>query len=222
MANNYYDMTGILRLSRVTPIIRALFGDYELDETYPGNGSAYIANISESTSLSWDNVRENLEDLVQEYGLSLPEDAEDCIEELLYLLSEHFKQDGDEELGNFIEHNTFEEEPSLFELFMLASKFDDGHGLHSIHYEGCWYCSKPRLFEFGGHGQYIGKHFSLGRSSNDALTLGEALDTAVAGQDAEAVVSALDAELDRLLAGIASEQFQADVRKLLAAKLKSI
>nr|WP_228384562.1 hypothetical protein [Rhodocyclus gracilis] len=63
MANNYYDMTGVLVLDKVTPVIKALFGEFELDENDPGNGQAYIANISESSSCSWDSVLENLQDL---------------------------------------------------------------------------------------------------------------------------------------------------------------
>ena len=33
MANNYYDATGVLMLNRITPVITALFGAFELDET---------------------------------------------------------------------------------------------------------------------------------------------------------------------------------------------
>lgn len=33
MAQNYYDATGTLVLDKVTPIIKALFGGFNLDET---------------------------------------------------------------------------------------------------------------------------------------------------------------------------------------------
>jgi hypothetical protein len=42
-------------------------------------------------------------------------------------------------------------------LFLIATRFDDGHHLTAIQFEGCWYCSKPRLFEFGGNGCYLGR-----------------------------------------------------------------
>lgn len=48
MANNYYDATGVLVLERVTPVITTLFGAFNLDADYPGNGQAYIARIAES------------------------------------------------------------------------------------------------------------------------------------------------------------------------------
>ena len=49
MANNYYEATGVLVLDRVTPVIQALFGAFALDESHPGNGQAYIAQIAETT-----------------------------------------------------------------------------------------------------------------------------------------------------------------------------
>ena len=46
MANNYYEATGVLVLDRVTPVIQALFSAFALDESHPGNGQAYIAQIA--------------------------------------------------------------------------------------------------------------------------------------------------------------------------------
>ena len=33
MSNNYYDATGVLVLDRITPVMTALFGGFNLDET---------------------------------------------------------------------------------------------------------------------------------------------------------------------------------------------
>src|SRR5471032_878250 len=99
MANNYYDMTGVLVLNKVTPVIKALFGPFNLDETYPSNGQAYIANISESSNCSWDAVLENLQDLTAELDLALPDDAEDNVAEHLRLLAVHFSAVQEEGLG---------------------------------------------------------------------------------------------------------------------------
>ena len=60
MADNYYDMTGTITLDKVTPVIKALFGPFELDENYPGDGTVYIANIAENSNCSWDEVLDNL------------------------------------------------------------------------------------------------------------------------------------------------------------------
>ena len=76
MANNYYDMTGELILKEVTPVIDALFGDFELDESNFGQGSIYIANLSEISNISWDNIQERIfEDLLKQGFMSLGEIA---------------------------------------------------------------------------------------------------------------------------------------------------
>ncbi|BGD46986.1 TPA: hypothetical protein ACSQFP_003713 [Pseudomonas aeruginosa] len=56
MANNYYEGTGVLVLNRVTPVIKALFGAFALDENHPGNGQAYIAQIAETNDPRWTDV----------------------------------------------------------------------------------------------------------------------------------------------------------------------
>ena len=61
MANNYYEGTGVLVLERVTPVIKALFGAFALDEGHPGNGQAYIAQIAETTNPQWPDVLDGLE-----------------------------------------------------------------------------------------------------------------------------------------------------------------
>lgn len=76
MANNYYDATGVLMLERVTPVITALFGSFNLDESYPGNGQAYIARISESNDPQWSDVLEALTDLAAQFDLPAPDDED--------------------------------------------------------------------------------------------------------------------------------------------------
>ena len=91
---------------------------------------------------------------------------------LLELLAVHFGADEDEELGNLIERHSFEDTADLDALFLIATRFDDGHHLTAIQFEGCWYCSKPRLFEFGGNGCYLSREVRVISSSSQALQLG--------------------------------------------------
>ena len=69
----------------------------------------------------------------------------------------NFTVDQDEELAHLIEHHPFENEADLEALFLIASRFDDGHQLTAILFEGCWHCIKPRLFEFGGDACFLSK-----------------------------------------------------------------
>lgn len=161
MANNYYEGTGVLVLDRVTPVIKALFDAFALDENHPGNGQAYIAQIAETNDPRWTDVLDGLENLATQLGIPMPDDEELSIPPLLERLAAHFGADQDGELENLIEHHHFEDSADLEALLLIATRFDDGHNLTAIQFEGCWYCSKPRLFEFGGNGCYLSREVQV-------------------------------------------------------------
>jgi len=214
MANNYFDMTGVLVLRQVTPVIRALFSAYNLDENHPGNGEAYIAAMSETDSSPWDSVIEELEELAGALGAAVVpgEGAESC----LSALASHFKVEGNADLLNMIEHTSFEDEAGMEQLFLLARLFDDGHGLKAYKTEAAWTCSRPRLFEFGGCGTYAGQHVHVTASSSSAMPLGEQLDANIAAGDLDKAAEALCTDITGVLAGIYDEQTRLAVRARLA------
>ncbi len=202
MANNYYEATGVLVLDRVTPVIQALFGAFALDESHPGNGQAYIAQIAETTNPQWPDVLDGLEDLATQLGIPMPDDEGLSIPPLLELLAVHFRADEDEELGNLIDRHSFEDTADLDALFLIATRFDDGHHLTAIQFEGCWYCSKPRLFEFGGNGCYLSREVRFISSSSQALQLGDQLRKTIVAADIEEASALIALETINLLAGV--------------------
>jgi hypothetical protein len=219
MANNYYEATGVLVLDRVTPIIKALFGAFALDESCPGNGQAYIAQIAETNNPQWTDVQEGLADLAAQLGIPTPDDEGSSIPPLLELLAAHFGADQNEELQNLIEHHQFEDSADLEALFLIASCFDDGHYLTAIQFEGCWYCSKPRLFEFGGNGCYLSREIQVFRASSQALELGDQLRKTILATDIEEASALIALEAANLLAGINDEQLRMNVRRRVAERL---
>lgn len=219
MANNYYEATGVLVLDRVTPVIQALFGAFALDESHPGNGQAYIAQIAETNNPRWTDVLDGLENLAAQLGIPMPDDEELSIPPLLERLAAHFGADQDGELENLIEHHQFEDSADLEALLLIASRFDDGHHLTAIQFEGCWYCSKPRLFEFGGHGCYLSREVQVFRTSSQALQLGDQLRKAIVATDIEEASALIALEAANLLAGINDEHFRLSVRHRVAERL---
>lgn len=219
MANNYYDATGVLMLDRVTPVIKALFGAFALDENYPGNGQAYIAQIAEATDPQWSDVLDGLEDLAAQLGIPMPDDEELSIPPLLERLAAHFGAEQDEALQNLIEHDQFEDTADLETLFLIATRFDDGHHLTAIQFEGCWHCSKPRLFEFGGNGCYLSREVDVLRTSSQALRLGDQLRKAIVAADLEEASALIALEVGSLLAGIYEAQFRMSLRQRVAERL---
>ncbi len=219
MANNYYDATGVLVLDRVTPVISALFGGFKLDASYPGEGQAYIALVAEDNNPSWEDLCEGLSELATSLGLPLPDDSQ-TVEPLLASLSLHFGADQDEALAHLIEHHQFEDAADLDALLLIATRFDDGHGLQEIRFEGCWHCSKPRLFNFGGDAQFFSKEFEAYSASSQALQFGDAIRQALLKQDLDAVANHFTREVRRLLAGIQDESARAQTQHRLSALLQ--
>ena len=219
MANNYYEGPGVLVLDRVTPVIKALFGAFALDENHPGNGQAYIAQIAETNDPRWTDVLDGLEDLATQLGIPMPDDEELSIPPLLERLTGHFGADQDWELENLIEHHQFEDSADLEALFLIASCLDDGHHLTAIQFEGCWHCSKPRLFEFGGNGCYLSREAQVFRTSSQALQLGDQLRKTIVATDIEEASALIALEAANLLAGITDEHFRLNVRHRIAERL---
>ncbi|WP_436968343.1 hypothetical protein [Burkholderia multivorans] len=222
MANNYYEGTGVLVLERVTPVIKALFGAFALDDSHPGNGQAYIAQIAETNDPRWTDVLDGLEGLATQLGIPMPDDEELEIPPLLERLAAHFGAEQDAELENLIEHHQFEDSADLEALLLIASCFDDGHHLSAIQFEGCWYCSKPRLFEFGGSGCYLSRDIQVFRTSSQALQLGEQLRKTILAADIEEASALIALEAANLLAGINDEQFRLNVRRRVAERLAQL
>ena len=205
----------MLVLDKVTPVIKALFGPFELDENYPGKGHAYIANLSKSSDCSWDSVLENLQALAEELDQSLPADADECVEEYLRVLAAHFSADQDEALNQLIEHGDFEEDADLDSLFTIARAFNDGHGLKAYMTESAWRCSKPHQYEYGGSGEFVGLHASVGGSSNQVVQLGEALEAALTAGDTAKAADVLFKQVKSTLAGIRDESARLAIRSTL-------
>lgn len=215
MANNYYDATGVLVLDKVTPVITALFGGFKLDASYPGNGEVYIAKISEDNDPTWDDVRESLADLARELGLP-PADLEDTTAGRLQMLTAHFGADEDQVLCNLIDQ---EDSADLADLYRIALTLDDGHGLKAIKVEGCWHCSKPRLFEFGGHGDYFGRHCNISGNSSNVLLLGNDIDIALESGDLDKGADRILRETEQLLSGVTNADVRATLRTKLSERL---
>lgn len=228
MANNYYDATGVLILDRVTPVITALFRGFRLDANYPGNGQAYIARTSEVSSPSWNTVLDGLIALAAELDLPAPgrdgedndsEDDEPLISVVLDLLADHFGASENADLAHLIETHRFEDDADLESLFLIATSFDDGHNLVAIEFEGCWHCSKPRLFEFGGDGCFLSREVRLFGTSSQAMRLGEQLRKAILAADLEEASALIAVEAASLLAGVSDEKFRLSLRQRVTERL---
>jgi hypothetical protein len=219
MSNSYYTATGILILDKITPVIRALFEGYRMDESNPGDGAIYIARIAEENDPSWQEISWNLYDLAADLSIALAESDSQNTGVLLQALSPHFHATDDAALRQLIENDDFEDAVSLAALFTIATCFDDGHGLKAIKWEGSWDCSRPELFAFGGNGLYLSKSVAMNSDSTQALTLGEKLHAALVAGNWEQAAAHLESEVSEWLGGIRDESLRATVRRCLSTLL---
>jgi hypothetical protein len=215
-----YDATGVLILDRVTPVITALFGAFHLDASYPGQGQASIARTSGSKDPQWDDVRDGLAHLSANLGLALPDREDDpTVADLLPALAAHFGVARDEELDRLIRHGDFEGDLDLEVLFRLALRFDGGHRLTVLSFAGCWHCSPPRLFEFGGDACYLSREVCLVGNTLKIGKLGMLLRDAVRKADVEKASSLLMEETVDLLSSLRDDPFHRQVLRRLAERL---
>jgi hypothetical protein len=220
MANNYFVATGVLNLDRVTPLITALFNDFNLDASYPGDGRAYIALIDESARPRWEDVLLRLSTLGADQGI-LPREASDA-ETVLSAWAKYFHAEQDEELRKLIERHAFEDAADLDTLFLLAIHFDDGHRLTGIEFEGAWYCNKPRLFEFGGEACFHSREVLLCGDSHRVLGFGSGLHTALRQCDFIEAAELLTQEILRLLDSIQDRDARDTVLRLVIGRLAEL
>ncbi|MEC5406575.1 hypothetical protein VOM14_13550 [Paraburkholderia sp. MPAMCS5] len=217
MANSYYDGTGVLVLDHVTPVITALFGAFLLDPDWPGNGQAYIARISETSDPRWGDIRDGLMGLAAQLDLPCPEE-DVSIDVLLRLLVGHFRVDNEDRLNLLANAYQPDDIAGLEILFMLALCFDDGHGLRAIEFEGCWHCSKPRLFEFGGDGAFISREVIHYGNSREPIELGIGLREALVAGNLDSATTMVATMVRKTLAGIRDD----GARETLATQLASL
>lgn len=220
MANSYTNTTGVLVLEKVTPLITALFGAFSMDPASPGNGQVYIASIAGKAEPTWTDIHERLAALMVELGVQRTGDTEETVAMDLFALAEHYKID-DPEFFRVLDSLTFDEceSPDLQVLLDLANWLDDGHGLKAIKLESSWGSDKPNLFEFGGAGEYFGRHISVRSASAAALSIGEELDAALEAGNLDAVAARFVAQIGGILNGLTDASIADPLRVKLGRSL---
>lgn len=212
MSNNYYDMTGLLKLKQITPIIKALFGSHDVkhEANTDAGVTAYIAETSEDITPNWSAICEALTPIAEALGIPIDGDgeSEDDNNKLIQSLLSHYKN---EDGKSYDDGNG----PQLEDLYDLAMAMDDGHGLEAIKIEGCWHGDKARLFEFGGHALYIGKQYEYGMGSERLANFAEVMDQLLTENALVNAGSVLASHVLDLVSGIKDD----DKRALLIQSL---
>lgn len=199
MANIISHENGEIRLQKLTPVIKALFGDYYLTEL----STRGHYSITCSAQPQWSDVGERLGRLVE--SLSLP--PNDCADDTelqnhLYALVTHFGQDSNDQLDALISHIDDDANPAMDELFALAQAFNDGHGLFSVRMQTGFYCDRDLLHHHGGNASHISKVFESHGSTHDWLAQAHEICSALEHNQVSDAAEVIHLSVQRLLADI--------------------
>lgn len=163
MTNSCHAGKGVLVLSRVTPIIIALFDEFSFDPSFPLHGMACIAIRDVESSPNWNRIARNLTELAHRQAINL--DACADMKEIIRAFAFRYPPENNGVMECLLEEHAFreDEKADLETLFQIALVLDDGHNLTDLCFEGRWRCKQPCLFGTGEE-HFYSKEMSLKNS----------------------------------------------------------
>ncbi|WP_175926336.1 hypothetical protein [Burkholderia cepacia] len=214
-----YRATGALVLDRVTPVIEALFGAFALNILPSEDGFASITRIAQHCDPQWADIHKHLIRLALRLDVPFHSAGASSMVQILQALAMHFRVQRDNTWRTHIEHGVFQGPADLDRLFLLASRFNDGHDLKAVALEAGWHDDRQKLFQCGGVAIYISAELRLFASSTDLITLGANLRKALHARNIDECASLIVHETADLLNGIQDHELRTRVRQRIAEKL---
>lgn len=211
MAKDNYQSIGALKLNTITPIIRAFFSGFGLDEKLTDEGYAQISSSAKSSAPLWADVLFQLHDLAYDLDLEVPPLEESFVGDYLPAFAKLYGAENDPVLADLISSYQFTDYAELEIAFQIAERLNDGHGLQGLAIEGAW--------ETGGIGAYYSRNVAYSSSSTIAIDLGASLDKELAAADIESASGLVQGEVQGLLAAIQDESTRDLVSQKLAIAL---
>lgn len=219
MADYQINGSGVLVLDRVTPVIKALFGAFGLNEIAQ-NGDPFkaIISIKDSHAPQWADIRDGLEALSVSLGLVAGAVGAPMVR-TIQVLEEHYGTAADRDRHDYFERLSLDKQAKLEVVLHLAHCLDDGHRLQAIAFEEVIRSAKFGAFEFGGAGWYLSREVCHYVDSSHAVVIGKLLHLAYAAADTELAAEVVKHEVERLLAGVRDRAFRHELRTRVAENL---
>lgn len=211
MSYNYKGV-GSLNLTKITPIIQALFSGFGLGDKVV-SGELEFFGDDEDCKLDGSCILDALDECsVNELKIDL--EFPETYEAMLNGIAAHFKVSDLDGFAAFAK--TIDEDHLEFEqIFKLATYFDDGHGLNRIKYEEA---SSGEDGPYGGS-VYITKDFHIDTQSSSAVELGGDLESSECAVRAAEIIQE---KVEFLLNSFKDVQKRAEIRAILTAQLASL
>ena len=198
---------GVLVLTKVTPVIQALFGPFKLDAASAESGAAFIAVGPQDDNPTWQNIYVTLSPLISSLSLETQYLSDDDLPAALQLIAAHFHVQSNPILVDLLRSHPFGGKADLSTLFLLARLFNDGHGLTAIRL-GTAHFPRDGQSPFGGAGSFISDHLRLTTSSEDGLTLGDDLHRAIESDDLDQAASRIAGCVQTILDSVSKPEIR--------------
>lgn len=200
------NMSGMLTLTAVTPVIERLFATFDVNELYTGTQGANISSESESKSYTFEDLWDNLLALCHELDLN-KDYINSCslydYKALLALLDNHFKSDAANSI-DFDDDMHASDDVDFNILLKIAKAFDDGHNLTAIAAESNWSSGAA-----GGDAEFVGTHFSQYESTSDVLRNAKQIEEYLRNGKVETLAAKLVVDFENVLKGVHDENVRA-------------
>jgi hypothetical protein len=222
----YTEMTcGTLFLHQITPVIRCLFGAYELDvdENVNAGQEVWFYDSEERGLVQWPDVTRNMLELAATLGLQescTSEKAQEhsCANSVLRMLDRHFNADSFSRTAHYralLDNESLEYEPELRDLFEIAAHWNDGHGLQAMTCTMIW-CSDGQT---DAQSIFVSERMQCEMHSCNTIHLAQELDAALIAQDLNHAVTHLRQYIDSMTRGIGNSAMREDLLKQLGHQL---
>ncbi|RUS67437.1 hypothetical protein CUZ56_01382 [Saezia sanguinis] len=223
---HYYEGTGLLKLAAITPVITALFSPYNLNKATSAQDKTTIAINRKFDNPTWNDVFMNLTALAQSLGYQPDSNTHAEPIHCLSFFTRHFdvKSLDTEYLHIFCEDCEPDMQPTLEELFELATHFNDGHNLQSIMFSGVHHCNEPEFGAFHGECIFISHGMTRWLSTENICEYMNGVMTKFALQDLDFMdhlCLALFCELQDALYSLHDQKLIQTVQLKLIAALKN-
>jgi len=222
MATSSYAASGLLVLDRLTPTIRALFGEHHLvDKLEYGK----VVEFSLGTELGeplWRNLLPHLKHLATERGVSPPPENEQTSLRLLQEVAASFHLTKDKETRDILASTRFDGIADVSMLFRLCLKFDDDHGLRNLLYQGSRWSDGREPFAYGGNACFLSRHAQLFVDTTSLVETGELISRGVEIRDMDLAAEHIATAAWELIHGISDASLRGPVAARVAYLLPKL
>ena len=215
MNENFADTLGVLKLSKTTAFITALFGTYISDQPTEKSGEIVVDYSRPYKIRLWKDVAADLLFLAKQLDMPVENAIADPLSASLKAIAQKYGCRDQKRLEAILQSLYLQSYAELEVLFTIATLIDDGHGLHCMKTETALTSSQRIPFLFGGYGEYLGSHYRKAFSSSCVHTVGEDINKLLKDGDVQKVSEILVAEFQSAINGIQCENQKKLVREII-------